>query len=215
MEAVTQQPDSTQISVLYEDDLLLVCVKPSGILSAADASGKPSLPSLLSPRRVFPVHRLDYEVCGVMVFAKTAQAAAVLSAQIGSCFVKEYLAVCETPPSFPEGELRDLLYHDRTRNKTYIVQRQRNGVREASLTFRVLHDCLLFVRLQTGRTHQIRVQLASRGCPLRGDRKYGAKTTGQLALWAWRLSFRHPDGRQLAFTLPSAFLPPDLEAPFV
>ncbi|MBQ3356511.1 MAG: RluA family pseudouridine synthase [Oscillospiraceae bacterium] len=197
------------IPILYEDDQLLVCVKPRGVLSAKDASGKPAVTDGL-PCAVFPVHRLDREATGLMVFAKTAACAAFLSEAMGKTVRKEYLAVCEGRPD-ESGELTDLLYHDRGKNKTYVVKRKRNGVREARLSYEVLRSesgtSLLHVLLHTGRTHQIRVQLASRGFPLCGDRKYGAKTGGDLQLYAWRLTFPHPDGRRLSFTLPEPFCP--------
>ena len=196
------------MTILYEDADLLVCVKPRDVLSAADASGKRSMPELLSPRTVFPVHRLDREATGLMVFAKTKACAAFLSKAMGADFEKEYLVLCEGQPE-AEGTLTDLLYHDRVKNKTYVVKRKRNGVREARLSYRVLRggtQSLLQVRLFTGRTHQIRVQFASRGFPLVGDRKYGAKTGGKLQLYSWRLSFPHPDGRHMAFTLPEEYL---------
>lgn len=196
--------------IIYEDDALLVCVKPRGVLSAADASGQPSVASLLAPRTLYPVHRLDRQTVGLMVFAKTPQAAATLSAELHESFCKEYLAVCEGVFHDPEGECTDLLFHDRSKNKTYVVQRKRAGVKEARLAYRVLaadgeHTALL-LRLFTGRTHQIRVQLASRGHPLLGDKKYGAKTGGALQLYAYRLSFRHPNGTPMDFTLPVDFL---------
>lgn len=194
--------------ILYEDASLLVCVKPRGVLSAKDASGKPAVSDLLS-RELFPVHRLDREACGLLVLAKTAESAAFLSETMKTDFFKEYLAVCEgCPPQ--EGELTDLLFHDKSRNKTYVVRRKRNGVKEARLSYRVLKpgDCsLLKIRLYTGRTHQIRVQLASRGYPLVGDRRYGASASAPLQLYAYHLRFPHPDGRSMEFTLPDAFLP--------
>ena len=204
-----------RVDVIFEDAELVVCVKPQGILSAADASGKPSVAKLLAPREVWPVHRLDREAGGLMVFAKTAQTAAALSAVVQSGeFEKEYLAVCEgTPPQ--AGQWSDLLYHDRLKNKTYVVTRCRNGVKEARLAFARLGqlpdgNCAVAVRLYTGRTHQIRVQFASRGFPLRGDRKYGAKSGGTLTLYSRRLSFPH-EGKRLSFTLPDSFLPPELQ----
>lgn len=201
-----------EATILFEDAALVVCVKPRGVLAAADVSGKRSMADLLAPRTVYPVHRLDRDTLGLMVFAKTSAAAAALSAELDGGFCKEYLALCEAPPVPASGELNDLLYHDRMKNKTYVVARKRNGVRPAHLTYRVLDGSLVLVRLHTGRTHQIRVQFASRGWPLCGDRKYGAKIGGELALWAYRLSFRHPDGRELAFTLPENFLPAGFSA---
>ena len=205
------------MTVFYEDEQLLVCHKPAGVLSAKDASGKPAMSDLLAPRRVYPVHRLDREVSGLMVFAKTPEAAAFLSARMQDGFSKEYLAVCEQTPPADEAELADLLFHDRAKNKTYVVKRKRAGVKEAKLFYRVEARAadgraLLRIRLYTGRTHQIRVQLASRGCPLCGDKKYGAKSGGVLALCSWRLSFPHPNRQQLCFTLPESLLPSEIAA---
>lgn len=199
-----------RIPILYEDEALLVCVKPRGLLSAKDASGRPAVTDGL-PGDLYPVHRLDREATGLMVFAKTAESAAFLGSAMGKTVIKEYLAVCEGQPA-PSGELTDLLYHDRVKNKTYVVQRKRNGVREARLSYEVLRGgeetSLLHILLHTGRTHQIRVQFASRGYPLCGDRKYGARTGGDLQLYAWKLTFPHPGGGTLSFTLPEAFCPP-------
>lgn len=188
------------IRILWEDDDLLVCVKPAGVLSSQ---------ALFPDRRVYPVHRLDRETCGVMVFAKTSSCAARLSAALGTEVRKEYLALCEgCPPA--EGRWIDLLYHDSTKNKTYVVQRKRRGVREARLSYRRLSSgetSLVHVTLETGRTHQIRVQFASRGYPLVGDRKYGAASKGALRLYAWKLTFPHPKGQVMTFTLPEEFFP--------
>lgn len=133
-----------------------------------------------------------------MVFAKTREAAAFLSAHLTAG--KEYLALAEGAPCKEPEELYDLLFHDRARNKTYVVRRTRAGVREARLIctpLRLLPDgrAALHLQLLTGRTHQIRVQLGSRGCPVCGDRKYGAQAApGGIALYAWRLRVPHPDG---------------------
>lgn len=196
--------ENRKADVIFEDDELLVCVKPRGVLACADASGKESMNDLLAPRKVYPVHRLDREVNGLMVFAKNAKAAAFLSN--ADSLVKEYIAQCEgTLPD--EGEMADLLYHDRIKNKTYVVKRKRNGVKEAKLSYRVLareeDRTLVSVRLFTGRTHQIRVQFACRGCPLCGDKKYGAKSGGEIGLTAFRLTVKHPCGDTMTFELPS------------
>ena len=194
------------MNVLYQDEYLIVCVKPSGVLSQGDDKGRTNMPSLLSELlgcEIFPVHRLDLEVSGVMVYAKTKEAAARLSALVPlhEEFRKEYLAVVEGVPAEREATLEDLLFHDVKRNKSFVVERKRGGVKSARLSYRVLDTSaaaegvrsLVKIRLYTGRTHQIRVQFASRGLPLVGDRRYGASKSEQgIALCSCHLSFRHP-----------------------
>ena len=194
------------IPILHEDSFLAVCLKPPGLLSQDGPGG--SLPEALRQQlhsEIYPVHRLDREAGGVMVYAKTGRAAAALSRAIreGS-FQKEYLCVVSGCPAQPSGTYRDLLLHDRTRNKSFVVSRPRGGVREAVLGYTVLdsRDGLSLVRvtLHTGRTHQIRVQFASRGTPLAGDRKYGGGSAAVLALWSARVAFPHPaDGKRAVF----------------
>ena len=200
----------SSLPILYQDDALLVCIKPAGVDSQA---GMCALLSEQAGRQAYCVHRLDRDVGGVMVYALSSEAAAALSRSITvGALEKTYLAVCEGRAQEAEGELRDLLYHDTAKNKTYVVKRLRRGVREAALRYRLLDASegfsLLQIELLTGRSHQIRVQFASRGLPLCGDRKYGAKTHASLALWSASLAFPHPlTGEALRFSAP----PPDAE----
>ena len=195
------------MKILYQDRALVLCEKPAGVLS--EEGGMPELlREALGTQEIYCVHRLDRETGGLMVYAKTKQAAAVLSRTIAEGGLqKEYLAVAEgeTPES---GTLRDLLYRDAAKNKSYVVKRMRRGVREAELRYERLAFrggmSLLRVRLKTGRSHQIRVQFASRGFPLVGDKKYGSsvRDTG-LALWSTKLSLPHPgSGETLCRELP-------------
>ncbi len=204
------------MTVLYEDHDIIVCIKPRGVLSQGDDKGRENMLSLLGG--VFPVHRLDRETEGVMVFAKNQKAAAAMSSLVQSHerFQKEYLAVLEGVPEQRSGELCDLLFHDAVKNKTYVASKMRRGVKQAKLSYEMIEvakngqgtpRCLVRVRLHTGRTHQIRVQFASRRLPLVGDRKYGgSKGESGLALYAYRLGFCHPiTGKELCFeTYPEA-----------
>ena len=188
--------------ILYEDTHLLLVEKPMGVPSQV-AEGD-CVPRRLADRgyAVKVVHRLDKPTGGVMAYARTDKAAAKLSALVGQHdrFQKEYLAVAQGCPDEAQGTYTDLLYHDVKRNKSYVVDRPRKGVREAKLDFVVLETAttdegtfsLLRVRLHTGRTHQIRVQFASRRMPLYGDSRYGGVKGAYLGLWSHRLTFPHP-----------------------
>ena len=193
------------LDLLYFDSDIAVCVKPAGVLSEGD--GKNSMPYLLSlelkergiDASVFVVHRLDKETEGLMVFALNEASAAALSLsfQNGDA-VKIYHALCVGVIEKDADVLCDLLFYDRGRGKSFVVDRERKGVRKASLEYSVLRRfsdrTLLSVRLHTGRTHQIRVQFASRGHALCGDRRYGAPSEygNKLCLCAVSLSFTHP-----------------------
>lgn len=194
------------IPILFEDAHILVVIKPPQILSEATAQ-KNGLPDLLSSERngcyIGVVHRLDRGVGGVMVYAKTPLAAGKLSQAVAEHRMqKQYLAIVHGQPSPSEATLTDLLFHDRMKNKTFVADRTRRGVKEARLDYRVLQTredatlgtlSLLSVRLHTGRTHQIRVQFASRQHPLLGDRKYGAPSgVHEIGLFCESLSFPHP-----------------------
>jgi len=163
------------MEILYSDHHIVVCIKPVGLDSEKD------LPENLKEQfggEIFTVHRLDQNVGGVMVYARTKQSASQLSKAIQEgTMVKEYVArVHGTPPE--GGDWEDLLFKDSRKNKVFVVNRQRNGVKKARLTYHLLsngENSLVRIRLYTGRSHQIRVQFASRGFPLVGDHKYGAK----------------------------------------
>lgn len=163
------------MKILYSDPQIAVCVKPVGLDSEEDvpAALKESLGG-----EMFTVHRLDKNVGGVMVYARTKAAAAALSKAIqDGTMIKEYVAMVHGAP--PEaGDWTDLLFKDSSKNKVFVVKKERRGVKKARLEFQRLaggETSLVLVRLHTGRSHQIRVQFASRGYPLVGDHKYGAR----------------------------------------
>ena len=192
------------MQVLFENNDLIVCVKSAGVLSE-ESGGKRSMPLLLrayaeekgeKDARFYSVHRLDRDVGGVMVYAKNPSAAARLSEEIREGRAqKEYLAVVRGAPE-KEGVWEDLLFRDSKTMKTYVVDRKRAGVRAAKLAYKRLDSAiygggtvsLVLVKLYTGRTHQIRVQFASRGFPLLGDGRYGSGDGGERpALFSRRM----------------------------
>ena len=190
------------IPILYQDRDLLLCRKPAGIPSQPDPSGQPDILSALqvSHQTVSLIHRLDTPTGGVMVFGLSPKATAMLGAlvQDHTRFQKEYLTVLASPPIDPRGRLNDFLYHDRRANKSFVTGKERKGSKEAILDYTVLETAengytLVRVRLHTGRTHQIRIQFASRGLPLVGDGKYGSREKCPfIGLWAYSLTFPHP-----------------------
>lgn len=192
------------MEILFEDNEILVCIKPVGIVSQSDNKAE-SMISFLEQRTgntVYPLHRLDREVSGVMVYAKSHFAASVLSSDIAEHrFKKEYMALIHGKPETAQGEMRDLLFKDSRKNKSYVVNRMRKGVKEALLEYEVLNSkdglSLVKVLLHTGRTHQIRVQFASRKMPLAGDRKYGANDDYKnIGLWSYKITFKHPKTKE-------------------
>lgn len=191
------------IQILLDCPGFLVCVKPPGILSES-----PGLPDRLAAQanlpELYPVNRLDKGTGGVAVLAKNKKTCTVLSEMFQKeNMEKEYLAVITSRKEIPlTGRFEDLLYHDQKQNKTFIVQSERKGVKKAVCEWKILQSvqaekdrlCLVRIFLHTGRTHQIRVQFASRGMPLAGDARYGSKLRyHDPALWAYKISFFNPD----------------------
>ena len=163
------------MEILHSDKNIVVMVKPVGLDSEMDVPN--ALKETLGGD-IFPIHRLDKNVGGVMVYARTKQAAAALSKAVQEgTMVKEYVAMVHgTPPD--AGDWTDLLFKDSSNNKVFVVKKERKGVKKARLVFQTLlagAESLVRIRLHTGRSHQIRVQFSSRGFPLVGDHKYGAR----------------------------------------
>jgi 23S rRNA pseudouridine1911/1915/1917 synthase len=215
--------------ILYMDKWLLLCEKPVGVLSES-SEGDDNMPAMLTREltargergEVYPVHRLDRAVGGLMVFARDSATAGKLSALIAERkMTKQYLCLVHGAPAASEGELRDLLFKDSTRNKTFVVKRMRRGVKEAYLNYRALApaaptpwgDCSpILVTMGTGRSHQIRVQFSTRGMPLLGDGKYGGSDNGtDVALFSHRIAFAHPrTGKTVDVSLTPTGMPWEL-----
>ncbi|MCM1180879.1 MAG: RluA family pseudouridine synthase [Clostridium sp.] len=214
------------VEILYEDADLIVCVKPYGMPVQGDKSRDTDLLSYLK-NYVFEkdemeeepylamVHRLDRPVGGVMVFAKTQQAAATLSDQVqDGRMIKFYQAVLTGQMPEDSGVLEDYLVKDGKNNTARIVKKGTKGAKKAQLEYEVLDVfetdsgilSYVLIELITGRHHQIRVQMAARGCGIYGDTKYNPqfskakKKYQQIALFATRLEFEHPTtGEHMVF----------------
>ena len=196
------------MDILYRDNEIIVCIKERGLLSQYDEK-KPDMVSALTEicgTEVHPVHRLDKEVGGVMVYALSQKSAASLSSQVADrSFSKQYIALVHGVPEKAKDSLEDLLYFDKGKNKSFTVKKERRGVKKALLEYELIEACgdcsLVRVKLHTGRTHQIRVQFASRKMPLVGDRRYGARDDAAfIHLWSERIEFSHPlTGEKMVF----------------
>lgn len=197
------------MEICYIDQDIIVCIKPPRVLSTDEPGG---LPELLrqelgdSTADVRTVHRLDRVVSGLMVLARNPKAASELSRQIREDgFQKEYLAIVHGVPQTAQGRLCDLLFRDKARKMTKVASEMAKGVQPAALTYQVLKTAgdmsRVRIQLETGRTHQIRVQFASRNMPLYGERKYSLlEDDCEIALWSYRLAFTHPtSGKPVEF----------------
>ena len=191
------------MEILYSDRELAVVIKPVGLDSEQEV---PAAIRAELGGEVFPIHRLDKNVGGVMVFARTKQAAAALSKAVQEgTMVKEYVAMVHgiTPEN---GDWTDLLWKDSKKNKVFVVKRERGGVKKARLEFKTLsagETSLVHIRLYTGRSHQIRVQFSSRGFPLVGDHKYGSRDEKtEPMLFSCRLTFPWKGAQKVFETLP-------------
>lgn len=197
------------MELVHVDSDIVVCVKPARVLSTDEPGGLPGLVrEALGDLKadVRTVHRLDRVVSGLMVLARNPAAASELSRQIREGeFEKEYLAVIHGVPEESRGTLRDLLGRDKARRMSFVADKPARGIQEAVLHYQVENRAeglsRVKIQLETGRTHQIRVQFASRGLPLVGERKYAEiNDPGEIALWSHRLGFTHPGtGEKVAF----------------
>ena len=189
--------------ILYSDKQIIVCVKPVGLDSESE------FPAVLKEQfggEIFPIHRLDKNVGGVMIYARTKQSAAALSKSVqeGS-MIKEYVALVHGDP--PDcGDWEDWLFKDSRKNKVFVVKKERKGVKKARLEFQTLRrngNALVRIRLHTGRSHQIRVQFSSRGFPLVGDHKYGSRDEATAPmLFSCKLTFPYQGSVQSFEKLP-------------
>lgn len=212
---------SNEFPVLYEDNHIIVAVKPQNVPSQSDSTGDRSFQDMVreyirekynKPGNVYTglVHRLDRPAGGVMVFARTSKAAARLSKELAEHRLRKvyYAVLSGRVYDLPDrGTLEDWLCKDRARNSSRVCSEHAPGAKQARLDYEVLErkDGLALVRIElgTGRSHQIRVQFASRGVPLAGDYRYGGTKGTPLSLWAGELSFVHPTRKEtMTFTAP-------------
>lgn len=210
------------LNIIYEDESLIVCEKPAGVATQTKRLGQADMESILKNYRagkgempyIGVIHRLDQPVAGVMVFAKTKEAAAALSRQVQSKAAdKFYYAVTDGIPEIKSETLEDYLLHDGKTNTSKVVDAKVKGAKSARLSYEVIEEngdrAVLRVQLDTGRPHQIRVQLSHAGWPIVGDRKYNQKESAKeagLKLCSYKIGFNHPNtGKKMEFELPLPF----------
>ena len=196
------------MNILFKNKDFIVCVKPQGIPSQPDPSGCVDMTALVSEELIkngeksdiFVVHRLDRSTGGLIIYARNKEAAAAFSRLVAEKdgFQKEYLAVISGMPENESGNMTDYLFKDSAQKKAFVVKSERKGAKLASLDFKTLQTVseddkifsLLRITLNTGRFHQIRAQLSSRGMPIYGDGKYGSREKApNFALWASKITF--------------------------
>lgn len=205
--------EKCMIEILHTDIDIVFCVKPVGMDSET------GLPNALKEQlggEIYPLHRLDTPVGGVMAYARNKKSAAAYSGKISenNGFTKSYLAICEGAFEEKSGIMEDLLFKDSRKNKSFVVSRERKGVKKARLAYNVIAECdyegkmfsLVSVTLFTGRSHQIRVQFSSRKHPLVGDGKYGSKINSPIALFSYGIE---TDGRVVS-AIPEYTYPWDM-----
>jgi 23S rRNA pseudouridine1911/1915/1917 synthase len=200
--------------ILHNDSDLIAVNKSPGIASQPDTTGDESLLDRLQQdlkTPLFPIHRIDRPVSGIVIFAKKRPAAAALNEQFGAHSVqKSYLAATAATPEKPEGTLVHFLKKNAQTNKTTAYDIEKPGADRAELAYKVIGNseryCFLHITPLTGRHHQIRAQLAAIGCPIKGDVKYGARRSNSdrsIHLHAWQLQFEHPSsGEWMALEAP-------------
>lgn len=199
------------MTVVYEDNHIIVVNKDSGEIVQGDKTGDTPLSDIVKayikdkyqkPGNVFlgVVHRLDRPVSGLVVFAKTSKALSRLNEmfRVGNVR-KTYRAITKDMPPHPSGRLEQWLVRNEKQNKSYAYDHEVPGSKKAVLEYKVIgrsdNYFLLEVHLMTGRHHQIRCQLASMGCPIKGDLKYGARRSnpdGSISLMSYHMEFIHP-----------------------
>lgn len=212
------------MNILYEDDAIIVCVKEAGVATQTKQIGQRDMESMLKtyrmqkgePAYIGVIHRLDQPVTGVMIFAKTKEAAANLSRQVATKAAdKFYYAVTDGVPEKKKGILEDYLIRDGKTNTSKVVSSQTNGAKRAELSYEILEQnetqALLNIKLATGRHHQIRVQMANAGWPLVGDRKYNFKEnmrqgSQSICLCSYKLTITHPvTKKKMEFEIENPF----------